>query len=88
MRRLDAWTREAIDERLKVLEDVQKSLWKAAEDLQRVRSSLPTEESESTEDVKGKGKARADDGPSRESSALGLANDLLATPMPDRLVIE
>jgi len=41
MRRLDAWTREAIDERLRVLEDVQRSLWKAAEDLQRVRSALP-----------------------------------------------
>jgi E3 ubiquitin-protein ligase synoviolin len=41
LRRLDAWTREAIDERLKVLEDVQRSLWKAAEELQRVRSMIP-----------------------------------------------
>jgi E3 ubiquitin-protein ligase synoviolin len=41
MRRLDAWTREAIDERLRVLEDVQQSLWRAAAELQRVRGALP-----------------------------------------------
>jgi len=40
LRRLDSWTREAIDERLRVLEGVQQSLWRAAEDLQRVRSAL------------------------------------------------
>jgi len=41
LRRLDAWTREAIDERLRVLDDVQQSLWRAAAELQRVRSTLP-----------------------------------------------
>lgn len=41
LRRLDAWTREAIDERLRVLEDVQQSLWRAAAELQRVQSALP-----------------------------------------------
>lgn len=41
LRRLDALTREAIDERLKVLEDVQIKLWSAAEELKKVKSSLP-----------------------------------------------
>ena len=41
LRRVDAWTRDAIDERLRVLEDVQRSLWHAAAELQRVRSTLP-----------------------------------------------
>ncbi|KAF8332050.1 uncharacterized protein EI90DRAFT_3123127 [Cantharellus anzutake] len=41
LRRLDALTREAIDERLKVLEDVQMKLWSAAEELKRVKSALP-----------------------------------------------
>jgi len=64
IRRLDAWTREAIDERLKTLEDVQRTLWKCTEDLERMRSALPplyppTTTAEPMADVKDKGKARA-----------------------------
>jgi len=41
LKKLDVVTREAIDERLKVLEDVQRKLWSAAEELKKVKSSLP-----------------------------------------------
>lgn len=68
LRRLDAWTREAIDERLRVLEDVQQSLWRAAAELQRVRSALPpapmptptfaaSQQAPSASSAKGKGRA-------------------------------
>lgn len=50
-------TREAIDERLRVIEEVQQSLFRAAEELRRVRD-LPTQPVGAIGvDVKGKGKA-------------------------------
>lgn len=39
--RLDVTTREAIDERLRVLENVQGAVWRCVEELVRVRSTLP-----------------------------------------------
>ena len=41
LNRLDAVTREAIDERLRALEHVQGTLWRCVEELVRVRSVLP-----------------------------------------------
>lgn len=38
---LDRLTREAIDERLRVLEGVQSTVWRCVEDLTRLRSALP-----------------------------------------------
>ncbi|KAG8946854.1 E3 ubiquitin-protein ligase hrd1 [Tulasnella sp. 424] len=55
--RIDQLTREAIQERLKVLEGVQGSLWRAVEDLTRLSSVLPPTASPQVEgDPKGKGK--------------------------------
>lgn len=39
--RLDSLTREAIDERLRVLQDVQDTLWRCGESLLQVKSLLP-----------------------------------------------
>jgi hypothetical protein len=66
LKRLDKLTREGIDERLKVLEDVQATLWRASEDLIRVRSVLPSASEgpgpgPSEENGKGKEKAREGD---------------------------
>ncbi|KAG8944419.1 E3 ubiquitin-protein ligase hrd1 [Tulasnella sp. 408] len=58
--RIDQLTREAIQERLKVLEGVQSSLWKAVEDLTRLSSVLPPSVP-SEGDSKGKGKELASD---------------------------
>ncbi|KEP48711.1 E3 ubiquitin-protein ligase synoviolin [Rhizoctonia solani 123E] len=41
LRRLDRVTRETIDERLRVLENVQTTVWQCVEELTRLRSSLP-----------------------------------------------
>ncbi|CEL54156.1 E3 ubiquitin-protein ligase synoviolin [Rhizoctonia solani AG-1 IB] len=41
LRQLDQVTREAIDERLRVLESVQTTVWQCVEELTRLRSSLP-----------------------------------------------
>ncbi|KAF8684013.1 E3 ubiquitin-protein ligase synoviolin [Rhizoctonia solani] len=41
LRQLDRVTREAIDERLRVLESVQTTVWQCVEELTRLRSSLP-----------------------------------------------
>ncbi|GJJ06288.1 hypothetical protein Clacol_000479 [Clathrus columnatus] len=41
LRRLDMLTREAIDERLRIIEDVQGVMWRCAEELVRARSMLP-----------------------------------------------
>lgn len=38
---MDRLTREAIDERLRVLEDVSRSVYRCADDLMRMRSALP-----------------------------------------------
>lgn len=42
--RLDRLTREAIDERLRVLNDVSGTVWRCVEELTRMRSVLPAEE--------------------------------------------
>ena len=68
LRRLDSWTRDAIDERLRVLEGVQQSLWKAAEDLQRVRSALLPSSAPVTS-------LDADEGPSMEMP-LSFSSDV------------
>ncbi|KAG9018696.1 E3 ubiquitin-protein ligase hrd1 [Tulasnella sp. 427] len=58
--RIDQLTREAVQERLKVLEGVQRSLWKSVEDLTRLSSVLPPSGSPQEEaDPKGKGKEPA-----------------------------
>ncbi|KDQ21945.1 hypothetical protein BOTBODRAFT_123891 [Botryobasidium botryosum FD-172 SS1] len=41
LQRLDQMTRDGIDERLRVLENVQTTLWRCVEDIVRVRSVLP-----------------------------------------------
>jgi E3 ubiquitin-protein ligase synoviolin len=41
LRQLDRVTRETIDERLRVLEDVQSTVWRCVEELTRLRSALP-----------------------------------------------
>ncbi|CAE6533558.1 unnamed protein product [Rhizoctonia solani] len=41
LRQLDRVTRETIDERLRVLENVQTTVWQCVEELTRLRSSLP-----------------------------------------------
>ncbi|KAJ1305778.1 hypothetical protein OPQ81_010508 [Rhizoctonia solani] len=41
LRQLDQVTREAIDERLRILENVQTTVWHCVEELTRLRSSLP-----------------------------------------------
>lgn len=49
-------TRESIDERLKILDEVQSSLWKCAEDLTRMKSVLPSGGDAGVVDGKGKEK--------------------------------
>jgi len=94
LRRLDAWTREAIDERLRVLEDVQQSLWRAAAELQRVRSALPPapmptptstafQQAPSASSAKGKGRAvfdvqEEDEGGEDLISSAAAPNGVLA----------
>ena len=41
LQRMDNLSREAIDERLRILDNVQRSMWRCTEDLLRVRSILP-----------------------------------------------
>lgn len=41
LEKMDRLTREGIEERLKVLDGVQTSLWKCVDDLTRMRSVLP-----------------------------------------------
>lgn len=54
-------TKEGIEERLRMLEGVQRSIWKAVEDLTMISSVLPSASASSlatpTVDEKGKGKA-------------------------------
>ncbi|KAG8933209.1 E3 ubiquitin-protein ligase hrd1 [Tulasnella sp. 418] len=55
--RLDKLTREGIDERLRILEGVQQSIWRSVEDLTKLRSVLPPVDSSSLSDnQKGKSK--------------------------------
>lgn len=44
--RLDVLTREAIDERLRALENIQTVMWRCSEELVRIRSVLPTRREE------------------------------------------
>ncbi|CAE6485901.1 unnamed protein product [Rhizoctonia solani] len=46
LRQLDRVTRETIDERLRILENVQTTVWQCVEELTRLRSSLPEPTSE------------------------------------------
>ncbi|CAE6481537.1 unnamed protein product [Rhizoctonia solani] len=46
LRQLDRVTRETIDERLRILENVQTTVWQCVEELTRLRSSLPEPRSE------------------------------------------
>lgn len=61
--RLDTLTREAIDERLKVLESVSGTLWKCITELSRMRSALPIE-----------GALRVQDPPSRNENPSTIAD--------------
>lgn len=61
--RMDRLTREGIEERLKVLDGVQASLWRCVEELTKMKSVLPPQVAvEAVEDAanrQGKGKGRA-----------------------------
>lgn len=64
--RLDRLTREAIDERLRVLEGVSGTLWRCIQELHRMRSILPTREAEGLTPT-----PTQDNTPSEPASATG-----------------
>ncbi|TDL24186.1 hypothetical protein BD410DRAFT_786276 [Rickenella mellea] len=65
--RLDRLTRDAIDERLKILERVQRATWSCIEDLVRVRSVLPHQNQRT-----GQSNASSAPGPSGSASSNGV----------------
>lgn len=69
---MDRVTREAIDERLKVLEGVSVSVNRAIDDLMRMRSVLPVPASIHEEQVPSTSRAGREEGSSSEASSSTL----------------
>ena len=68
--RLDTLTREAIDERLKVLEAVSGTLWRCVGELTKLRSALPVEAAIEVRDSTDKTHGGADGTAEAESTTI------------------
>ncbi|KIY66196.1 hypothetical protein CYLTODRAFT_491662 [Cylindrobasidium torrendii FP15055 ss-10] len=66
--RIDTLTREAIDERIRVLENVDSAVWRCVDELMKVRSVLPS-------------RASSEAPPSRPSSEAPVAEERASTPV-------
>jgi len=74
LERLDTLTREAIDERLRVLENMQGVMWRCAEELIRIRSVLPLRPTPTST-------PQAGPSTSQQNAEAGSSTQVTATPL-------